>query len=311
MKFNHNQKPYTLDGTMKFWVGMVESRNDPLQMGRVQVRVVGYHTDDKTLIPTESLPWATPLNPINSASMSGVGTSPTGMMEGTMVMGFWADAPDNQIPIVLGTMNLQEGFGGGLGGGLFNPYNNNIGDFSNIGPGTISPTGDGPPWLQVARGELAKGVREIKGPRHAPEVMKYGRDLGFTTDDKSHPWCAAFTRWCLKSSNINVSGLTGMAKSVMSSSAYERISEPLYGCVAVRHSNRGPASGHVGFWVGRKGGTDSYLGGNQRNRVSIAPFGLNKHAGYYWPVGVPKDLANNTGGETNNDVTITGPVSDL
>ena len=310
---SHNQVPYTQDGTMRWFIGMVESRNDPLQMGRVQVRIIGYHTDDKDLIPTEKLPWASPLNPINSASVSGVGTSPTGMMEGTMIAGFWGDYPDCQIPIVLGTFNLQEGFGGGLGGGLFNPYDNLIGDNSDIGPGTISPTGDGPKWLQIARGELQKGVREWPGARHNPEVMKYGKEVGFTTDDKNHPWCAAFVRWCLKKSGVSVSGLTGAAKSVSKSPAFERIQQPLYGCVATKNRsspNAKPWQGHVGFWVGRKGGSDLYLGGNQGNKVSIAPQRTRHHHGYWWPKGQPKSLANNTGGGADNTPTQTGTVTE-
>ena len=35
---------------MEYCYGVVEDRNDPLKIGRVRVRVHGYHTDDKTLI---------------------------------------------------------------------------------------------------------------------------------------------------------------------------------------------------------------------------------------------------------------------
>ena len=42
-----------------WFVGVVESREDPSQIGRVQVRVLGHHTDNKTSIPTSDLPWAT------------------------------------------------------------------------------------------------------------------------------------------------------------------------------------------------------------------------------------------------------------
>ena len=41
-----------------WWVGVVENRIDPLQMGHCQVRIFGYHTEDKSLIPTDALPWA-------------------------------------------------------------------------------------------------------------------------------------------------------------------------------------------------------------------------------------------------------------
>ena len=41
-----------MDGFVWF-VGVVEDRNDPSKLGRVRVRCLGYHTADKTLIPTE------------------------------------------------------------------------------------------------------------------------------------------------------------------------------------------------------------------------------------------------------------------
>ena len=40
--------------------GVVEDRNDPDQLGRVRVRFVGVHTEDKQKIATEDLPWAYP-----------------------------------------------------------------------------------------------------------------------------------------------------------------------------------------------------------------------------------------------------------
>jgi hypothetical protein len=44
-------------GKMDFvwWHGVVEATNDPLKLGRCRVRVYGFHSEDKLLIPTESL----------------------------------------------------------------------------------------------------------------------------------------------------------------------------------------------------------------------------------------------------------------
>ena len=44
-----------LDGFIWF-IGVVENRNDPSQMGRVQVRCISFHTDNKNDLPTEDLP---------------------------------------------------------------------------------------------------------------------------------------------------------------------------------------------------------------------------------------------------------------
>jgi len=86
-----------------FFTGCVESRNDPLMLGRCQVRIVGLHTHDKTELPTEDLPWAHPMGPITSASISGIGWSPTGIVPGTWVIVIFLDEYQQQ-PIILGTL---------------------------------------------------------------------------------------------------------------------------------------------------------------------------------------------------------------
>ena len=74
---------------------------DPLRLGRVKVRCIGYHTQDRDQLPTEDLPWATVLHPITSPGISGVGTNPN-LLEGTTVFGFFIDAHDKQHPVILG-----------------------------------------------------------------------------------------------------------------------------------------------------------------------------------------------------------------
>lgn len=87
-----------------WFTGVVEDINDPEEMGRVRVRCFGYHTDNKIEIPTASLPWATPVMPFNSASMSGIGMSATGILQGSWVVGFFRDGPSAQDPVVIGTV---------------------------------------------------------------------------------------------------------------------------------------------------------------------------------------------------------------
>jgi hypothetical protein len=91
-------------GGFVWWFGVVEDTDDPLKLGRVRVRIFGYHTDNKKLIPTGDLPWAHPVQPIQSASISGVGISPTGLLTGSHVFGFFRDGPNAQQPIVLGSV---------------------------------------------------------------------------------------------------------------------------------------------------------------------------------------------------------------
>jgi len=87
-----------------WFVGVVEDRLDPSMLGRVRVRCFGWHTDDKVEIPTEALPWAMPMNTINSGQTNNIGQSPTGMIEGTWVVGFFLDGDRAQEPVVMGTI---------------------------------------------------------------------------------------------------------------------------------------------------------------------------------------------------------------
>lgn len=100
----------------RWFMGVVEDREDPKKIGRVRVRIYNVHpflangNPDKVNVPTDHLPWATPINSIMSAGIfqpnirDGVGISPTGIMVGTTVFGFFADGNECQMPIVLGTL---------------------------------------------------------------------------------------------------------------------------------------------------------------------------------------------------------------
>lgn len=83
--------------------GVVEDINDPLKMGRVRIRCFEFHNADKALLPTEDLPWAIPLQPVTSAAVSGKGISPTGLLQGSWVVGFFRDGLNCQDPVVLGS----------------------------------------------------------------------------------------------------------------------------------------------------------------------------------------------------------------
>ena len=88
----------------QWFVGVVEDRNDPQTLGRLRVRCLGYHTEDLEKLKTADLPWAHVMNPITSATVSGLGQSPLGAVEGTWVVGFFQDGSDAQQPIIIGTL---------------------------------------------------------------------------------------------------------------------------------------------------------------------------------------------------------------
>ena len=88
----------------QWFVGVVEDRKDPQTLGRLRVRCLGYHTERLDKLETKDLPWAHVMNPITSATVSGLGQTPLGAVEGTWVIGFFQDGPDAQQPIIIGTL---------------------------------------------------------------------------------------------------------------------------------------------------------------------------------------------------------------
>lgn len=99
MKFGGTGSPY--------FEGVIENVEDPLGQGRIQVRVFGEHPAQKQKsgtigIPVEDLPWMIPIQDITSAAISGIGYSPTGVVNGTHVFGVWRDKW-HQDGVILGT----------------------------------------------------------------------------------------------------------------------------------------------------------------------------------------------------------------
>ena len=78
-----------------WWIGVVENRQDPIKLGRCKVRCIGWHSENKMDLPTENLPWATPVMPLNN-------TNTYVPKEGDMVVGFFADGENAQEPIMFG-----------------------------------------------------------------------------------------------------------------------------------------------------------------------------------------------------------------
>lgn len=87
----------------RWFVGVVEDREDPQKYGRVRVRIHGYH-GNKVEAPTSSLPWASLLMPGYSSSLLGVGVSSTGLQVGSTVVGFFFDGDEATMPVILGAL---------------------------------------------------------------------------------------------------------------------------------------------------------------------------------------------------------------
>ena len=91
------------DGFIWF-VGVVEDRNDPERIGRVKVRCLGFHTEDLNKLPTDDLPWAHVMHPVTDPAMHGMGNTPSFLVEGSWVVGFFRDAQEKQQPVIIGSL---------------------------------------------------------------------------------------------------------------------------------------------------------------------------------------------------------------
>lgn len=78
--------------------GVVEDRADPLQLGRVRVRCLGWHPESKQDVPTEDLPWAHILLPTNHSQDT------VGLRTGDWVFGFFRDSMVAQEPMIVGVI---------------------------------------------------------------------------------------------------------------------------------------------------------------------------------------------------------------
>lgn len=82
--------------------GIIEDNNDPLQMARYRIRILGIHSQNTTLVPTNTLPWAVSINPLVFGFDQGVGISSVAQVN-TWV---WCTFDNNDVnsPIILGTI---------------------------------------------------------------------------------------------------------------------------------------------------------------------------------------------------------------
>jgi uncharacterized protein (TIGR02594 family) len=137
-----------------------------------------------------------------------------------------------------------------------------------------------PSWVLEARKFM--GLRELKGPQHAADILQFWRDIkrGGIKNDET-PWCAAFVGAMLERVGI-VSTRYESAKSYLAWGV--KLAVPAYGCIVVFSRDGG---GHVGFVVGLdKRGNLFVLGGNQSDAVNVRVFERSRVVGYRWPDGI-------------------------
>jgi hypothetical protein len=107
---------------IKYFVGVVEDRHDPLKVGRLRVRCLGIHTSDKNKVATADLPWASVSLPTTASGISGLGQSPSFIVEGSWVWGYFRDGDVlMQELVVVGTLPGRPSELGNPNKGFYDP----------------------------------------------------------------------------------------------------------------------------------------------------------------------------------------------
>ena len=91
----------------RWFIGTVKSLEDPLKMGRVQVRIYGIHGQNIEEIPDEVLPWAQVLTPVTEGGVSALGNF-LGIQPDARVFGIFMDGKNSQMPLVMGSIPHSE-----------------------------------------------------------------------------------------------------------------------------------------------------------------------------------------------------------
>jgi uncharacterized protein (TIGR02594 family) len=135
-----------------------------------------------------------------------------------------------------------------------------------------------PIWLSRARQDV--GVGETPGKATTPTIRRWLIELGAWWQDDETPWCGVACATWMRDCGIEVPKHYYRARAWMD---WGKPARQTLGAVVV--FERGGA-GHVGLLVGADVlNRLMVLGGNQGNRVSIAPFDASRVLAYRWPAG--------------------------
>ena len=184
--------------------GVVEDRQDPFKVGRVRVRCIGIHTHDKEVLPTADLPWAQCVLPVTSPGISGLGQSPSFLVEGSWVFGYFRDGESCQEPVVIGSVpgrpvegaNPQFGFydpGGNFPRDIMYPDTNRLAANEKVVVAGLPQDANPHPHLILRKFGLTKEIAtaDFNATTNAEDKDIPGSD-GDTWDQPEVPYAAVY-----------------------------------------------------------------------------------------------------------------------
>lgn len=113
----------------RWWVGQIppeSSHGDQINGGgwgnRFKVRIMGYHPNDETELPNKDLPWAQCLLSTTDGTGAGNNSTSVKISPGDVVLGFFLDGDNAQIPIIMGCFGRTAAVGTGDYKNPFQPF---------------------------------------------------------------------------------------------------------------------------------------------------------------------------------------------
>ena len=152
----------------------------------------------------------------------------------------------------------------------------------------IPVSGDEPPWMPVARGEI--GQEELAGSHeHNPRIVAYHATTSLRAQTDEIAWCSSFVNWVMEQVNVEGTGSAGAASWLRWGQACDA---RLGAIIVIRNQAAAGSSltttgNHVGFLLEQTATHYVVLGGNQSNMVRRSQFPRSRWTlrGMRWPVG--------------------------
>jgi uncharacterized protein (TIGR02594 family) len=139
-----------------------------------------------------------------------------------------------------------------------------------------------PPWVAIALREIGV-VEDVRpGKSHSRIEAYHALTRGGASSDEV-PWCSSFTCWTMEQAGI----ASTRSKAASSWRAWGEAVTPRLGAVVLfsKSDTDAKGTGHVGIALGVSGGEVYVLGGNQKNRVSVATRKVRDAVAWRWPAG--------------------------
>ena len=100
-----------------WWIGEISSEQswgDNANAGwgnRYKVRIMGYHPYSTAQLKDEDLPWALVMLPPGVGTGGAMISSPVKFVQGDVVVGFFLDGDDGQVPVIMGSFGRTKYYG--------------------------------------------------------------------------------------------------------------------------------------------------------------------------------------------------------